>query len=54
MKTTNQLAIALQRIGTLEALVYLTTDKAVARPPAVVESSIGWSVKLRSCHGNDV
>ena len=50
--TTNQLAIALQRITTLEALVYLTTyqDKAaVGRPTssaAVIESTLGWSVGL--------
>ena len=26
--------------------MYLTTDKAVAKPPAVVDSSLGWSVRL--------
>ena len=47
--TTNQLAIALQRISRLEALMYLTTDKAVTKTTshaAVIESSLGWSVKL--------
>ena len=47
--TNNQLAIALQRINTLEVLLYLATDKAVTRPTssaAVLESSVGWSGKL--------
>ena len=47
--TTNQLAIALQRISTLEALVYLTNDKTVTSTTTsttVIESLLGWSVKL--------
>ena len=47
--TSNQLAVALQRISTLEVLLYLATDKAVAKPTscaAVVESSLGWATKL--------
>ena len=48
MKTTNQLANALQRISTLETLVYLTIDQAVVRPTtaAVVKSTLGWSARL--------
>ena len=57
MKTTNQLAAALQRINTLEALMFLTTDKIVTRTTdraattathckGVIESSLGWSVRL--------
>ena len=41
--TNNQLASALQRISTLEVLLYQTTDKAVFRP---IKSSAEWSVKL--------
>ena len=47
--TNNQLAIALERINTLEVLLYLTTNKAVTRPTScavVLESSVGWSDKL--------
>ena len=47
--TDNQLAIALQRISTLEVLLYLETDKAITRPTSsavVLESSLGWSDKL--------
>ena len=47
--TSRQLTTALQRINTLEALVYLTMDKAAAMPTssaALIESSLGWSVKL--------
>ena len=45
--TNNQLASALQRISTLEVLLYQATDKAVFRPTSVVlESSAQWSVKL--------
>ena len=47
--TNNQLAIALQRINTLEVLLYLATNKAVTRPTSnavVLESSVGWSDKL--------
>ena len=47
---TNQLATAVQRISTLEALLYLTTDKTVSNgtttSTAVVESSLGRSAKL--------
>ena len=43
---SNQLAIALQRINSLEALLYLTTDKTVTSSTAIVESSLGRSVKL--------
>ena len=45
-KTNNQLANALQRV---EILLYLATNKAVARPTStavVLESSLGWSDKL--------
>ena len=45
-KTNNQLASALQRV---EVLLYLATNKAVARPTStavVLESSVGWSNKL--------
>ena len=48
-KTTNQLVIALQRISTLEALMYLTTDKTVTSATTSspeFESSLRWSVKL--------
>ena len=52
--TTDQLAIALQRISTLEALMYLTIDKPIIDKPvnrtlhsaAAIESSLGWSAKL--------
>ena len=47
--TSNQLIVALQRISTLETLMYLTKDEAVARPTisaALIESSLGWSVRL--------
>ena len=45
--TNNQLASALQRISTLEVLLYQATDKAVFRPTSVVlESSAEWCVKL--------
>ena len=47
--TNTQLTTALQRINTLEALVFLTTDKATARPTsnaALIESSLGWPVRL--------
>ena len=47
--TNNQLTSALQRIGTLEVLLYLATDKVVARPTSravVLESSLRWSDKL--------
>ena len=44
-----QLTSALQRINTLEVLLYLATDKAVAKPTSnavVLESSLKWSGKL--------
>ena len=47
--TISKLAIALQRISTLEVLLYLATDKAVAKPTscaAVLQSSMGWVDKL--------
>ena len=47
--TNNQLAIALQRINTLEVLLYLATDKAITRPTSsavVLGSSVDWSDKL--------
>ena len=47
--TSDQLAVALQRISTLEVLLYLATDKAVAKPTScavVLESSMGWPDKL--------
>ena len=47
--TNNQLATALQRISTLEVLLYLATDKEITRPTSsvvVMESSVGWSDKL--------
>ena len=45
--TNNQLASALQRISTLEVLLYQITDRAVFRPTSVVlVSSAEWSVKL--------
>ena len=47
--TNNQLAIALQRINTLEVLSYLATDKEITRPTScavVFESSVGWFDKL--------
>ena len=47
--TKDQLASALQRINTLEVLLYLATDKAVTRPTSsavVLESSVRWSDKL--------
>ena len=47
--TNNQLASALQRISTLEVLLYLATDKAVAMPTSgavVLESLVRWSDKL--------
>ena len=47
--TNNQLASALQRISTLEVLLYLATDKAVAMPTSgavVLESLVKWSDKL--------
>ena len=47
--TNSKLAIALQRISTLEVLLYLATDKAITRPTSsavVLESSVGWSDKL--------
>ena len=46
---TNQLANALQRINTLEALLYLTTNKTVTNETsstAMIESSLGRSAKL--------
>ena len=46
-KLNNKLASALQRISTLEVLLYQATDKAVFRPTSVVlESSAEWSVML--------
>ena len=47
--TNNQLASALQHISTLEVLLYLTTDKVVAKPisrAVILESSLRWSDKL--------
>ena len=47
--TKANLASALQRISTLEVLLYLATDKAVAMPTSgavVLESSVRWSDKL--------
>ena len=47
--TNNQLASALQRISTLEVLLYLATDKPVAMPTSgtmVLESLIRWYDKL--------
>ena len=47
--TNNQLAIALQRINTLEVLLYLATDNAGIRPTSsamVLESSLEWPDKL--------
>ena len=45
--TNSQLASALQRISTLEVLLYQATDKAVFRQISVVlESSAEWCVKL--------
>ena len=47
--TNNQLASALQRISTLEVLLYLATDKAVAMPTSgavVLKSLVRWSDKL--------
>ena len=41
--TNNELASALQRISTLEVLLYQITDKAVLRP---IKLSAEWSVKL--------
>ena len=48
-KLNNQLTSALQRISTLEVLLYQATDKAVfrSRPTSVVlQSSAEWSLKL--------
>ena len=45
----NQLTSVLQRISTLEVLLYLTSNKAVAKPTSravVHESSLRWSDKL--------
>ena len=45
----NQLTSALQRISTLEVLLYLISNKAVAKPTSravVHESSLRWSDKL--------
>ena len=47
--TDNQLSSALQRIGTLEMLMSLSTEFSVAMPTsnaAIMESSLRWSVKL--------
>ena len=47
--TNNQLATAMQRINTLEVLLYLATDKAITRPTSsvvVMKSSVDWSDKL--------
>lgn len=47
--TSRQLTNALQRIDTLEALMYLTTGIGAALPTssaALIESSLGWSVRL--------
>ena len=47
--TNNQLASALQRISTLEVLLYLATDKPSAMPTSgavVLESLVRWSDKL--------
>ena len=47
--TTNQLAIALQRISMLEAFMFLTTDKEITTTTnsiSVIKSSLGWPVKL--------
>ena len=44
-----QLTSALQRINTLEVLLYLAIDKAVVKPTSsavVLELSVGWSNKL--------
>ena len=49
MKTTNQLAIALQRISRLEALMCSTAEKAdtmTTNHTVVIESSLEWSEKL--------
>ena len=46
--TKATLASALQRISTLEVLLYQTTDKAVLRP---IKSSAEWSVKLVAMTG---
>ena len=50
-KTHNELANALQRICTLEVLLYLATNKPVAMPTSravVLESSLSWCDKLVS------
>ena len=46
--TTNHLAIALQRISSLESSVYLATNivTRTTSSAAVMESSLGWSTKL--------
>ena len=47
--TNHRLSIALQRISTLEILLYLATNAAVAKPSncaMVLESSVGWADKL--------
>ena len=47
--TNNQLASALQRISSLEVLLYLATDKVIVQPTSgavVLESSVRWPDKL--------
>ena len=47
--TNNQLTNALQRIGTLEVLLFLATDKVIAKPTSkavILESSLQWCTKL--------
>ena len=49
MSSKDQLTNALQRINNLEVLLFLATNKAVARPTSntvVLESSLRWSDKL--------
>ena len=47
--TNNQLASTLKRISSLEVLLYLATDKVIAKPTSgavVLESSVRWPDKL--------
>ena len=49
MKTKTALSTALQRIHTVEALLYIATNSPVVRPTnnaMVLESSLRWSDKL--------
>ena len=49
MDTNNQLTGALQRISTLEVLLYVATNKAIAKPNSstvVLESSLCWFNKI--------